>query len=608
MRTDSPSYVDLRSKVLLLVLLALCSPSQAEIPQDNTERPSIVCKDGSEAAKLLNQWYAAGLAAGNVDDWYDNRDRAHSQLPVAQFPQLSVHTYTEAEVKARQDWAAANRVHPKVVIGNSSTSAPPNAGGSNPRMLYNRGEIGFQLLEAQYRSNNVYIYPEHRDHDPNLGDLYQTNSPYMVISQGSSGSDRPFMDAFVKTSAAFRPDVKKVLVKSGLLMPTLQMLFRSTNKQVQSPDDYFTGIAHPSAFNGAQVDVLTMVMKANLMGLPDIPPLIQLKIDREASNAAAGTQVYAATPTVVACISRDRNATVKLTVSAQASVDILKQPLTFRWVVLRGDPERVHIKTREGGAIADLSVRHPMILPVPGNAAIKSSRVDIGVFASNGKAHSAPAFVTVSGLDKEGRTPKALANPNATPKPPKTNSPPWSPTLSLPALTDAKRWQIMLNRVNSSPRKFPATALFAHLTSAEQQFIRGIAQNSDGKNTELLTVRHSGTSKTLSAIVETGLTTLINDPSWFTNHQGKINKLLATDKTFKKSHYQKALKGMVDLSLLVPTLIQLKGTARRYKVATSAKGNGSPSQRLTKSERDQFRTFNLKLIDAVVFPGLLNFP
>ena len=59
-----------------------------------------------------------------------------------------------------------------------------------------------RFLYRQYRGGQLYVYPEHRDHDPGhngqggYGDLFPTNSPCVVISQGSSGSDRAFVRAF----------------------------------------------------------------------------------------------------------------------------------------------------------------------------------------------------------------------------------------------------------------------------------------------------------------------------------------------------------------------------------------------------------------------------
>src|SRR5262249_31146429 len=147
---------------------------------------------------------------------------------------------------------------------------------------------GLALLHEQYVKNNIYIYPEHRDHDPGrngpsegFGDLYPTNTPYLFISQGSSGSDQPFMRAIPYVLAAFRPEVKKKLVESGLLMPTMQMLFRRHSKRLKGPEEYFTYKAHPTVFEGSWVDDLALVQAAHDITLETIPPMVQLKVVQE---------------------------------------------------------------------------------------------------------------------------------------------------------------------------------------------------------------------------------------------------------------------------------------------------------------------------------------
>ena len=61
-------------------------------------------------------------------------------------------------------WAAQFRTLPHVVFGNSSTSAPPLMGGSNPRHYYVSSR-NLALLYEHYTHGNVYVYPEHLDHD-----------------------------------------------------------------------------------------------------------------------------------------------------------------------------------------------------------------------------------------------------------------------------------------------------------------------------------------------------------------------------------------------------------------------------------------------------------
>src|SRR5262249_38220536 len=159
--------------------------------------------------------------------------------------------------------------------------------GSNPRSYYVRPS-GIAFLYQQYRANNIYIYPEHRDHDPGhngpdegFGDLYPTNTPYLIISQGSSGSDQPFMHSLPLALAAFRPEVKKKLAAAGLLMPTLQMLLRSTNRHLKRVDAYTSAAAHPTVFEGTWVNDLGLVQAAHDIRTGDIPPMVQLKVLEE---------------------------------------------------------------------------------------------------------------------------------------------------------------------------------------------------------------------------------------------------------------------------------------------------------------------------------------
>jgi len=336
---------------------------------------------------------------------------------MAPYPQLSRVEYSKAELDRRADWAAARGVRPQVTFGNSSTSAPVTGGGSNPRHYY-VSPRGLELLAAQYRGNNVYIYPEHRDHDPGhnglgdgYGDLYPTNTPYLIISQGSSGSDRPFMRAAATTLAAFRPEVKRKLVETGLLMPTLQMILRSTNRQLEHPLDYLTGKAHPTVFEGKWVDALAMAKAAHAIRLEAIPPLVKLRVveqdetiaGRDFFDPAEGERL-ADTESVIARLFRGKDRVRRLTVSAEDSLDVNDRPLTFTWTVLRGDAESVRIEPLDdAGTRARIAVAHPERRPVaPGG--IESSRVDIGVFAHNGASYSPPALITFFAFDSESRS------------------------------------------------------------------------------------------------------------------------------------------------------------------------------------------------------------
>jgi hypothetical protein len=148
--------------VLILASSALLGFTRAAEPTDEELRKKPITTTGGELGKLLNQWWKDGTAAGNVGDWYDNRDGEHSPLDLRPWPQLRKVHYTEEDIKRRRHWALQPRTLPHVVFGNSSTSAPPEMSGSNPRTYY-RTRDGLPILARHYTHNNIYIYPEHRD-------------------------------------------------------------------------------------------------------------------------------------------------------------------------------------------------------------------------------------------------------------------------------------------------------------------------------------------------------------------------------------------------------------------------------------------------------------
>jgi len=367
---------------------------------------------------LLRQWWQEGTAAGNLGDVYDNRDKGHSDLDMGPYPQLRKVVYSPEEIQKGRHWSAQVVLRKGVVFGNSSTSAPPTAGGSNPRMYYVQ-PAGIAFLYRQYTANNLYIYPEHRDHDPGhngpdegFGDLYPTNTPYLIISQGSSGSDQPFMRALPFTLAAFRPEVKKKLVETGLLMPTVQMLLRSTNRQLAKPEDYLTGLAHPTVFEGSWFNELALVQAAHALTVDNLPPMVQMKVLEEDHPVQGrdffeltNLEILADTPAVIARIIRGKDYRRRLVVSAERSFDVNQKPLSFTWTVLRGDKDKIAItpKNKEK-SVVEIVVPYHDRRPIAPGSPLESNRVDIGVFVNNGTYNSAPGFVTFYSMDNEART------------------------------------------------------------------------------------------------------------------------------------------------------------------------------------------------------------
>ena len=138
-----------------------------------------------------------------------------------------------------------------------------------------------KIVYNEFLNNQMYCYPEHNDFDPEHGDVYPANTPFWVISQGSSGSDQPFMEAISLTLAAFRPDVRQKLIESHWLMHVVQMLLRRSQKSVQTDDDYYSGKAHPVVFQSSELDPLRMVQMAHDLTVETLPAMVRIQVVEE---------------------------------------------------------------------------------------------------------------------------------------------------------------------------------------------------------------------------------------------------------------------------------------------------------------------------------------
>jgi len=368
------------------------------------------------AAATLAPWLADDTASGFAGLFYVNRDNGHSTLALTNFPGLTPIVY---DAEARR--AGAGETMPNgffrlddafpPVLGNCAMAVThPAYWRSLPRAMLtdSRGTIfAFRLFMA----NQLFFYPEHNDFDVDgKGDLYPANTPYYLISQGSSWSERPFLEAACAATGALRPDTRAKLIKDGLLAPTLQMLLRSTQKSLAAPTDYLTGLAHPAVFDGANLDPDAWVKKAHALTPETIPPLLALRTIRD-EMATPGRDYFDLftseglfdTPCAIARIVRGVNRTRTIVVSVANH----QAGTTLHWRVLQGDPAKVTIKplTSDQSMVEITVAYHGRFnAPLAGGKTIATTRVDVGVIGETKAGwYTCPSFVSFSYLNNEDR-------------------------------------------------------------------------------------------------------------------------------------------------------------------------------------------------------------
>jgi len=388
-----------------------------EKPSDAALKLSIAVGE-DPIALLLNKWQAAGTAGGLANVLYDNHDRDHSNMNWKRFPQLSRIEYSEEARRENLDNGLQYQFQfSRTTFGNSSTAMVGNPfWRSQPRLAYANGAATAQLA-FQYFRNHLYVYPEHKDYDPGhngnggFGDVFPVNTPFVLISQGSSYSDAPFLEAIAATLAAFHPNVMSKLESNGMVSPCLQMILRRCLKHVKTDSDYLAGMAHPVVFDGQSLDVLRMIKMAHKITPSDIPPIAIMEVVEE-SESIVGKDYFEfvarenlfTSAVAIARAFRTTAQTSTMTVSAIKSVDLNRRKLTWNWVVLQGDPEKIEIQPlNTQGSAATITIKHHQRRPIQPGSKIQSSRVDIGVFANNGTYYSPPAIISFYCPENERR-------------------------------------------------------------------------------------------------------------------------------------------------------------------------------------------------------------
>ena len=377
-------------------------PTQTAAPVNAQER----------VPATLQGWVARGRAAGNHGDLYDNRDRGHSRFESRLAPQVTATAYEPDAVAASLDYGL-NRslLFDAVTFGNSSTAITSGRyWRSLPRLaLTDPGST--RHLARQHAANQLYVYPSHLDHRPETGDLFSANTPYVLISETSSRSDQPHVRAVALILAALRPDTKALARDQGLIAPTVQMLFRRAMPGVGSDADYLSGAAHPVVFDGRQIDFERLLYLANALSADALPPAVHLKVNvppaPEPGIALFGDGLREAlfdTPQAVARLFHGSARSRTYHADVCDTRDPNDRALRFHWRLLKGDPARVEIVTDgPGDCEASITVGWHDRVAASGPGSLPGSRLDIGVFADNGAALSAPGFLSVSFPPHEDR-------------------------------------------------------------------------------------------------------------------------------------------------------------------------------------------------------------
>lgn len=368
-------YAESKKGSLILVGPLASVPSMASVGSEVIVGAQNLGWDFENGCYEVKVKLSGGSYGGNNYDLYMNRDGFHSKIDKTKFPGLSE---VKLDLEGQKRGAALdfpNMKFPYPVFGNCSRAlVMPKFWRSLPRALTTINSNKLPLMERFYLSNQFWVYPANADYPPvgTNGNCFLSVTPYWIVTQGASWTDKYYLSAALEISRSLKPEVKMSAVNKGLLPALVQMIIRRSLNSVSNENDYFTGAAHPTCFPPQGLNIEKMKSLAG--SIADVPPVATLALSLKRRDTEM--KCLYANRLSAAFILPDKDSSEELYVQATGGDEI-------RFEVVHGDVNKVQI-LKINDNVAKVTV----------NSKGLTSRIDIAVFAKNKTSTwGAPSFV-----------------------------------------------------------------------------------------------------------------------------------------------------------------------------------------------------------------------
>ena len=348
---------------------------------------------------------AVASAGGNTGDLYMNRDGGHSPLRIEQFPGITPLRLDKEGRDRHMDMDIPNLLVPYPLFGNCSRAYTQGAAWrSMPRALLTADARHLGAMMKFYLSNQTWVFPANADIAPigKNGDVFASIAPYWIATAGRSYSDIPYLSAALQASRSFHADVKREIVRRGLLAPTIQTLIRKSLRGVADEAAYLSPAAHPTAFPANGVDVARLVSAAGAMTEASIPPLAVIAVSADAPAAKPPfPELTYATAFAWAYVLRS---------------DDMRR--TFR-IRAKGSSEYRFAQTHGAGVkvVVDQTAGDEALVVIDRAGMSPTNRVDIAVFGRNpGTGWGAPSYVSFARMDPDAPYSDPILTPRQGPE------------------------------------------------------------------------------------------------------------------------------------------------------------------------------------------------
>lgn len=348
--------------------------------------------DFDKACFAAKMELASGSFGGNQGDLYLNRDRGHSCLALKDFPGLTPVRMSSAAKEKGVDLDFPNTLFPYPVFGNCSRALVSGPmWRSLPRALMTTQAYRLKSMSAFYLSNQFWVFPALNDCPPlgRHGDIFASQTPYWIATQGRSWSDQYYLRAALEVSRTLKPNVKKEIVGRGHLAATIQAVIRKSLKSVTNETDYLTSRAHPTAFPANGLDMARLKNLASSLTTDLIPPVARIKgvavgQTKKGEGAAELSELSFVSPCAWAFVLRKSDTPRTFIIGAAGAEE-------YSFAQVHGGKGAAKIEKLRAD-VARVTIDRTSIT--------QSNRVDIAVFGRTEKSDwGAPSFVSFAVLD-----------------------------------------------------------------------------------------------------------------------------------------------------------------------------------------------------------------
>lgn len=314
--------------------------------------------------------------------WYENRDGYHAGF------QGSPDIIENSE--GQTGWAISyNEAYKNgIVVANSSTAHQTSEDyGSNTRAPDNY-TVFWHTIRESWEMGLLQHFPEHQDYD-NM-DWFKINQPYIVTTQGSSGSEGNEVGRTFKIVYSLRPEVREWLIQNKRVGDVVSYLLRSNLF-----GGYLDPLCHrvccdtPRHYNQADIDL------AHSITLDTIPPRIKISVISDSLGHIRDEYNQASTYTVrtneLAGFAR-HDQTPTRTIEVEISGD--KPNLDLHWIKSQGECDIVFQNPQKTRATITIPLQSDFDVMKQNGETIFSNRVEVVIVAHDGTHYSSPVFVT----------------------------------------------------------------------------------------------------------------------------------------------------------------------------------------------------------------------